>query len=51
MLHSLSGVSVGPSGSVTLSLPLAGLPRGALRILLFAPDGSEPLESYAFELY
>jgi hypothetical protein len=51
VLQSLSGVSVGPSGSVTLSLPLAGLPRGILRILLFAPDGSEPLESYAFELY
>lgn len=50
VLQSLSGVTIGPTGSITMSLALARLPRGRLRILLFDGAGDEPAESYAFEL-
>jgi len=50
VLHSLNGVGLGEGGSITMSLQLNRLPRGALRILLFAPDSEEPLESYSLEL-
>lgn len=50
VLQSLRDVTIGPTGSITMSLPLARLPRGKLRILLFDGTGDEPAESYTFEL-
>ncbi len=50
LLQSLEGISVAPTGSLTLSLPLTRLPRGTLRILLFAAGETEPIEIYSFEL-
>ena len=51
LLEDLSGVERNSAGSVKLSLPLDRLGPGGYQILLFAGAGSEPLESYAFELH
>ena len=50
VLQSLTDLRTVPGRSLTMSLALASLPRGKLQILLFGPDGSEPVESYTFEL-
>ena len=50
VLQSLDGARVGELGTITMSLELADLPRGGVRILLFAEGDGEPVEVYAFEL-
>ena len=50
VLEDLSGVERNSAGSVKLSLHLERLGPGGFQILLFAGEGSEPLESYTFEL-
>lgn len=49
VLESLTGVRAEETGSITMSLKLARLPRGRLGILLFAAGEETPIETYTFE--
>lgn len=50
LLQTLTGLDAVAGRSFTLSLPLSPLPRGKVRILLFAADDAEPVETYSFGL-